>query len=149
MNPIYNYVNLTEKQKRWLAVRSREAKKIDPATAKICWMWTPTLDPYCLVKEPQLESEIQRTYFAHRANCKILVWFGDLRSPRLRTRAVTCDKRHTGAGVVQFHRAQWSELPTMYHVVNALAALTMLEPRGGSVIESHGGKPYLDQRILK
>ena len=78
MNAVYNYVDLTEKQKRWLAVRSREAKKIDPATAKICWMWTPTFDPYFLVKEPPLESEIQRIYFAHRPNCKILVWFGDL-----------------------------------------------------------------------
>jgi len=36
----------------------------------------------------------------------------------------------------------------MYHVVNALGDLPMLEPRGGSVIKSHGGKPYLDQRIL-
>ena len=81
MNTIYNCVDLTAKQKRWLAVRSREAKKIDPATAKICWMWTPTFDPYCLVKEPPQESEIQRTYFAHRANCKILVWFGDLAAP--------------------------------------------------------------------
>ena len=78
MNPIYNCVDLTAKQKRWLAVRSREAKKIDPATAKICWMWTPAFDPYFLVKAPPQESEIQRTYFAHRANCKILVWFGDL-----------------------------------------------------------------------
>jgi hypothetical protein len=49
---------------------------------------------------------------------------------------------------VQFHRAGWADLPTMYHVVNALADLPVREARGASVTMSHGGKPYLDQRIL-
>jgi hypothetical protein len=36
----------------------------------------------------------------------------------------------------------------MYHVVNALAELPVIEPRGGSVTHSRGGKTYRDQRVL-
>jgi Acetoacetate decarboxylase (ADC) len=58
------------------------------------------------------------------------------------------ERRQTGIGTVRFHRAAWADLPTMYHVVNALAALPVLEPRGGSVTRSRGGKTYRDQRVL-
>lgn len=60
----------------------------------------------------------------------------------------TIERRHTGIGTVRFHRAEFSDLPTMYHVVNALAALPVLEPRGGWVTQSRGGKTYRDQRAL-
>ena len=58
------------------------------------------------------------------------------------------EHRQTGAGTVRFHKASWSDLPTMHHVVNALAALPVIEARGGSVTLSRGGKSYRDQRVL-
>lgn len=61
---------------------------------------------------------------------------------------LTVERIRVGDGVVRFHPAKWSDLPTMYHVVNALAALPILETRGGSVTWSRGGKSYLDQRVL-
>jgi acetoacetate decarboxylase len=61
---------------------------------------------------------------------------------------VTIERGQMGNGVVRFHPATWADLPTMQHVVNALAGLPMLEARGGSVTWSRGGKPYLDQRVL-
>ncbi|CAB3770894.1 hypothetical protein GQ57_22550 [Burkholderia sp. MSh2] len=60
----------------------------------------------------------------------------------------TIERRQEGIGAVQFHRATWGDLPTLQHVVNALADLPVLESRGASVIHSRGGKPYLDQRVL-
>jgi hypothetical protein len=36
----------------------------------------------------------------------------------------------------------------MNHVVNALAALPIIEARGGAVTLSRGGKTYRDQRVL-
>jgi hypothetical protein len=53
-----------------------------------------------------------------------------------------------GQGDVTFSKATLFDLPTMAHVVNALAALPILETRGGSVVQTRGGKPYLDQRAL-
>ncbi|MCL8384878.1 hypothetical protein [Xanthobacter aminoxidans] len=61
----------------------------------------------------------------------------------------TVEHRQTGTGRVQFHPAAWADLPTMHHVVNALAGLPMREPRGGTVVHSHGGKSYRDQRMLR
>jgi hypothetical protein len=58
------------------------------------------------------------------------------------------EQRHTGVGTVRFHKASWSDLPTMHHVVNALAALPVIEARGGTVTLSRGGKSYRDQRVL-
>jgi len=58
------------------------------------------------------------------------------------------EHHQAGAGTVRFHKASWSDLPTMHHVVNALAALPVIEARGGSVTLSRGGKSYRDQRVL-
>jgi len=60
----------------------------------------------------------------------------------------TVDRRQTGLGAIRFHRATPSDLPTMYHVVNALADLPIIEPRGGSITHSHGSKWSRDQRVL-
>jgi hypothetical protein len=60
----------------------------------------------------------------------------------------TIECQQTGIGSVRFHHAAWSDLPTLYHVVNALAELPVIEPRGGSVIASCGGKTFRDQRVL-
>lgn len=61
----------------------------------------------------------------------------------------TVEHRQTGTGRVQFHPAAWADLPTMDHVVNALAGLPVYEPRGGTVVHSRGGKSHRDQRILR
>lgn len=60
----------------------------------------------------------------------------------------TVEQHQTGVGTVRFQHAAWSDLPTMHHVVNALAALPIIEPRGGSVTHSRGGKTFNDQRVL-
>jgi hypothetical protein len=51
-------------------------------------------------------------------------------------------------GTVSFSRATWRDLPTMCHVVNALAALPVRGWGLSSIEITLGGKPYLDQRIL-
>ncbi len=60
----------------------------------------------------------------------------------------TVERQQAGVGAVRFHRATWSDLPTMHHVVNALADLPIVEPRGGSLTQSRGGKTFRDQRVL-
>jgi len=55
----------------------------------------------------------------------------------------------TAEGDVRFHRAEWRDLPTMYHVVNALSDLPILLSRGASIAITRGGKSNLDQQILK
>ena len=58
------------------------------------------------------------------------------------------EHHQAGVGTVRFDKASWSDLPTMNHVVNALAALPVIESRGGAVTHSRGGKSYRDQRVL-
>jgi acetoacetate decarboxylase len=58
------------------------------------------------------------------------------------------EQREAGAATVRFHKASWSDLPTMHHVVNALAALPVIEARGGALTRSRGGKSFRDQRVL-
>jgi acetoacetate decarboxylase len=60
----------------------------------------------------------------------------------------TTERQQVGIATVRFHAAQWSDLPTMYHIVNALAKLPVIEPRGGSILHSRGGKSLRDQRVL-
>jgi acetoacetate decarboxylase len=62
---------------------------------------------------------------------------------------LTVESRKAAKGSVTFHRAAWRDLPTMYHVVNALAGLPVLSSRGASIATTRGGKSYLDQQILK
>lgn len=57
-------------------------------------------------------------------------------------------ERWTGEGTVQFHKAAWEDLPTMFPIVNAFHALEILEYRGASVTKTVGGKDLSDQRIL-
>lgn len=61
----------------------------------------------------------------------------------------TLEQHQAGIRQVRFHPATWSDLPTMYHVVNALAELPIVEPRGGSVSRSRGGKTFRDQQVLE
>jgi hypothetical protein len=53
-----------------------------------------------------------------------------------------------GQGTVEFLRATWEEMPTQFHIVNALADLPRLEMRGAVVAESRGYKDLSDQMAL-
>ena len=57
--------------------------------------------------------------------------------------------QHTGRGRVRFHRAEWRDLPTQYHIVNAFADLEQIAILGASIVETVGGKDLSDQRILR
>lgn len=61
----------------------------------------------------------------------------------------TVVRRWLGRGNIAFHRASFEQLPTLFHVVNALADLTPLEIMGAGVHETLGGGDYRDQRILE
>jgi hypothetical protein len=52
-------------------------------------------------------------------------------------------------GDAVFHQATWEQMPTQFHVVNALAALPVLEWRGATLVETRGGKDLSDQRRLR
>jgi len=58
-------------------------------------------------------------------------------------------ERWVGEGTVQFHRATWEDLPTMFHIVNAFHELEIQEYRGASMTKTVGGKDLSDQRILR
>jgi hypothetical protein len=53
-----------------------------------------------------------------------------------------------GKGTVRFHHSTWEELPTMAHIVNALADLPQLEMRGATLTQTRGGKDLSDQKAL-
>ena len=54
----------------------------------------------------------------------------------------------SGNAELRFHSATWSDLPTMAHVTNALAALPIEVMRAAKIVRSQGGKTYRDQRVL-
>ena len=49
------------------------------------------------------------------------------------------DRAWRGKGVHAFRPSSWEQLPTMFHVVNALANLPVIERRGALLTQSHGG----------
>ena len=65
------------------------------------------------------------------------------------TPSLTVESRVPATGTIAFRHAAWTDLPTMYHVVNALADLPLLAPRGASISRTRGGKSYRDTRILE
>ncbi|MGH7715053.1 MAG: acetoacetate decarboxylase family protein, partial [Vulcanimicrobiaceae bacterium] len=62
---------------------------------------------------------------------------------------MTVDKYFTADGTVRFARVTWEDLPFMYHVVNALAGLDLVEFRGASLTLAHGGSDFSGSRILE
>ncbi len=54
----------------------------------------------------------------------------------------------TARASVRFRASTWEELPTMFHIVNALASLPIVETRAGYRIESVGAKDLSDQCII-
>lgn len=56
--------------------------------------------------------------------------------------------RH-GRGRVAFAAATWEQMPTQFHIVNALAALPQLSEPRAVLMDSRGAKDLTDQRILR
>ena len=54
-----------------------------------------------------------------------------------------------GTGSIEFIKSTWEQMPTMFHIVNALASLPVLENRGSSLACTIGYKDLSDQRVLK
>jgi hypothetical protein len=54
-----------------------------------------------------------------------------------------------GDGTVTFNKARWEDMPTQYHIVNALAGLDILEYRGASIVKSSGSGDLSEQRIVR
>lgn len=54
-----------------------------------------------------------------------------------------------GEGRVSFLPAEWSRLPTLCHIVDALAALEVVSYQGAGMSETIGGKDLRDQRIIR
>ncbi len=60
----------------------------------------------------------------------------------------TIDAVSVGKGAVAFRRSTWEQIPTMAHIVNALADLPVIEIRDARLVKAHGGKDLSDQRRL-
>jgi acetoacetate decarboxylase len=54
-----------------------------------------------------------------------------------------------GEGEVQFQKAAWEDLPTMFSIVNAFHSLEVKEYRGARITSTLGGKDISDQRIIQ
>ena len=69
------------KVKKWLAIRKKAGRKIDPESAEVCCIYTQTLDPYGIHPElPEEYQQVGREYFARFPGGDMWVWFGDLPS---------------------------------------------------------------------
>jgi hypothetical protein len=66
---------------QWLAIRKKQAKKIDPKTAKVTWVWGQILDPYGVHELRPEEECIGRLYFARAPDSDVWVSFDDLAEP--------------------------------------------------------------------
>jgi hypothetical protein len=61
---------------------------------------------------------------------------------------ITITARKTGKGQFRFHRSRWEDLPTLYHIVNTLADIELIEFRGAHFTQSEGSIDHSDQRII-
>ncbi|MEH2673642.1 hypothetical protein DXU07_30990 [Bradyrhizobium elkanii] len=53
-----------------------------------------------------------------------------------------------GKPSITFVRSSWEKLPTMYHIINALADLAIKEMRAGWLAETRGASDLSNQRPL-
>jgi hypothetical protein len=53
-----------------------------------------------------------------------------------------------GQGRFHFRRSEWEDLPTLYHIVNALADIELIELRAASLTMSEGSTDHSNQRIV-
>ncbi len=69
----------SDHRRRWLAIRRKAGRKINPETAEIMWRYGYAIDPYGFRPEPpQAWRQLQRNYFARCPGCHIWVFFYDL-----------------------------------------------------------------------
>ena len=61
---------------------------------------------------------------------------------------ITVKSRQTGQGRFHFRRSEWEDLPTLYHIVNALADIELIELRAASLTVSEGSTDHSNQRIV-
>jgi hypothetical protein len=61
---------------------------------------------------------------------------------------VSTTSYRTGRGTVEFFKSAWDQLPTMHHIVNALAALPILEVGPATVVKTIGMSDLREQRLL-
>lgn len=61
----------------------------------------------------------------------------------------TVVNHQAGKGSFRFHSATWEELPTLYHIVNRLAAIPLEDFVSAVVTHTRGGKDLSDQRIVR
>lgn len=69
-------------------------------------------------------------------------------TPAAGSRSVV-DRAWRGQGTHAFRRSTWEQLPTMFHIVNALEGLPVVERGAAWVVQAHGGKDLGDQRTLE
>lgn len=51
-------------------------------------------------------------------------------------------------GSVSFIKSRWEDLPTLFHIVNALAALPVLESRGATITRTRDDIEFANQRLI-
>jgi hypothetical protein len=81
LEELHKRVGQRAEREHWLAIRKKEALRIDPETAEVTWWYAQTLDPYGVLDEWELPEEfhqVGREYFARAPGSKIWVEFGDL-----------------------------------------------------------------------
>lgn len=54
-----------------------------------------------------------------------------------------------GSGVARFHRASFEQLPTLFHIVNALVELKCVEVAGAGLCETRGRSDHANVRALE
>ncbi|WP_374633481.1 acetoacetate decarboxylase family protein [Ferrovibrio sp.] len=69
-------------------------------------------------------------------------------SPAVGSQA-SIDQHFVGKGAARFLSKTFEEVPTMYHIINKLAALDLLEIRGASLTLAHGGRDFADTQIVE
>jgi acetoacetate decarboxylase len=98
--------------------------------------------------QPRLEGTLMLKYIPRTGEwgeaevCQVT--FTPIATPEL-----TVQYRKPAKGTIAFRKATWADLPTMYHVVNALAELPVLAPREASIMRTLGGKSYRDTRVVQ
>lgn len=63
--------------------------------------------------------------------------------------SLVVEQQFIGSGSARFHHSTWQQLPTLFHIVNALASIPLGKLRSASLTLSRGGKDLSDVRILE
>jgi len=62
---------------KWLAIRKKAGRKIDPKTAEVMCIYADDQDPYDIDPDPEL-CQVGRNYFVRSPGSDVWVWEGDL-----------------------------------------------------------------------